>query len=395
MFLSIPHPHYFSHKENREIKQLYWFTVLNGFGIALVYIFEPIYLYRLGFGLPAILLYYVQVYCLYAVLVTLGARFASRFGFKRSILLSNVFYLLYWMALFGVSDHRWLFVVAPMFFALQKSFFWPAYDTLTAMASAETQRGRQIGVLSVLTQLVYIVGPFIGGFVSYKFGFFPLFGLAGSIVIISCWPLFGTREMKWSHKFGFRDLIKFTMKNPTNFFGYWGFAEDLMLMSLWPVVIFTTVHYVLGVGLITTFASLFAAVLMLYIGRVADRQEKPKLIEAGSFFYSITWLFRFLAVSTPGVIVFDVLTKIGKGMVNVPVTALTLETAKSKPGLTLLYATFYEFSLSIGKIFTALLGIVILDFTNNVYIVFFFVGFLTLFYSFLTKEIHTNGSEAK
>jgi hypothetical protein len=57
----------------------------------------------------------------------------------------------------------------------------------------------------------------------------------------------------------------------------------------------------------------------------------------------------------------------------------------------LLYTVFFEFSLAVGKIFTAIFAIIILNFTNNVYLVFALVGFLTLFYSMLTKKIKLDG----
>ncbi len=389
MFLSIPHPHYFSYKTNKEVKEIYWFTVLNGFGLALAYIFEPIYLYHLGFSLPTIMWFYVEVYTFYVALLLFVPRFASHFGLKHAILISNVLYLFYWIALFFIKSHLVFFALAPFFFALQKSFFWPAFNTYTALASSKSQRGRQVGVIYSIVELAYIAGPFIGGLVSQNFGFVALFALAGLTVILSCLPLFWTRDIRAPGGFEAKYLLQFISKNPKNFFGYWGYAEDLMQMSLWPILMYMIVHLYFGVGLITTFASLIACVVMLYIGKLADRNDKHGLIESISFFYGISWIFRFVAVDTISVSIFDTLTKIGKGLINIPIVSLTLETARVQSGkFTLMYATFFEFSLSIGKIFTALAAITILNLTGNVYLVFVLVGFLTFFYSFLTNRVN-------
>lgn len=211
-------------------------------------------------------------------------------------------------------------------------------------------------------------------------------------MILSSIPLFYTREIIIPGEFEARKLLKFVAKNPRNFFGYFGYAEDLMLMSLWPVLMYIIVHQFFGVGLITTFASLVACVLMLYIGKLSDRMEKSRLVGEISFFYALTWLFRFTAINVVTVLIFDTLTKIGKGLINIPIVSLTFETARLRnQAFTLLYTVFFEFSLAVGKIFTAIFAIIILNFTNNVYLVFALVGFLTLFYSMLTKKIKLDG----
>jgi MFS family permease len=394
MFFSIPHPHYFSYKSNKEVKEIYWFTVINGVGLAMAYIFEPIYLYHLEFPLASIMWFYVEVYVLFCLLMSFGAKFAQKFGIKHSILISNFFYLIYWMTLFFIKSHSVLFLVAPLFFALQKSFFWPAFDTLTSLVSNQTERGRQIGVLFVLVELAYIVGPFFGGYISQNFGFFYLFIGAGLLMILSSYPLFLSREIPIIGEFEIKKLIVFVRNNPRNMIGYWGYAEDLMQMSLWPILMFTILHGYFDVGLIMTFASLVACMLMLYLGKLADYKDKSRLIKYISVFYGISWVVRFLAIDTISVIIFDVLTKIGKGLINIPIVSLTFETARLRnSGFTLMYTTFFEFSLALGKIFTGLCAISILNLTNNVYIVFALAGILTFFYSFLTKKIHFHESQ--
>src|SRR3989338_5647526 len=96
-------PHYFSHHLNREVEEVYWHAILNGLALSLFFIFEPIYLYSLGYKLTQILWFYVQVYVWYAILISFGAKFASRFGYKHAILISNFFYILYWGVLFSIS----------------------------------------------------------------------------------------------------------------------------------------------------------------------------------------------------------------------------------------------------------------------------------------------------
>ncbi len=379
-------PHYFSYHLNREVEEVYWHAIVNSLALSLVFIFEPIYLYSLGYSVTQILWYYVQVYVWYTVLISFGAKFASRFGYKHAILVSNFFYVFYWIALFSIKAEPWLFFAAPLLFALQKSFFWPAYDAEVAVATtaAKVQEGREVGVLFSLNQLAFVVGPVVGGLVSHFLGFAALFITAAALMLVSVYPLFKSPEIHSTHQFRFQNLWSVFRNHTSNFFGYWGYAEDLMVQSLWPVYMFTIVASFLNVGLITTIATLIGTVLMLYVGKLADKGDRRRLIRFSSIFYGITWIFRFLGKGTGGVLAFDALTKTGKDMSNVPLMALTFVRAGEKgPDYAIAYSVFYEFSLSIGKILTALAGIAILGSGLSVMFVFALAGILTMFYGLL------------
>jgi MFS family permease len=138
------------------------------------------------------------------------------------------------------------------------------------------------------------------------------------------------------------------------------------------------------VGFLVTVASTVAIVIMLYIGKLVDVKHRLKILQIGSVFYGLTWMFRQFAQSLPIVFVFDALTHTGKAMVNVPLVGLIYKIAgTSTADHAIAYAVFYEFSVAMGKIFTALVAIWILAQTDNIYYVFIFVGAMTMFYGLL------------
>src|SRR3989338_6920287 len=165
------HLRYFTSSVNREVKEIYEYSLVYTLALSLVFIFEPIYLWSLNYSLIDILLFYLQIYVWYAVLISVGARFASRFGYKHSLLVSNVFYVLYWLALFSIKSHPMLFFAAPVIFALQKSWLWPAYDADMSLNSGGRQQGRETGALISMIQMVFVIGPFLGGAIVASFGF--------------------------------------------------------------------------------------------------------------------------------------------------------------------------------------------------------------------------------
>lgn len=377
-------PHYFTYRLNHEVREIYWHGILNSIALSLVFIFEPIYLYSLGYSLTNIMWFYAMVYFWYSVLISFGAKFASNYGYKHSIFISNIFYVAYWLALSLLRASPVLFFVAPILFALQKSWFWPAYDADIALSSVKKQRGREVGVLFSLIQISFIAGPFLGGFISGKFGFTTLFIIASILMLFSAYPLFGSPEVYSRHRFRLKNLFEIIRSRTGNFFGYWGYAEDLMLMSLWPIYIFITVPNFFSVGLISTIATVIGTMLMLYAGRLTDRVDKRKIIRLSSVFYGLTWFVRFLGSGIGSVLALDAITKAGKDILSVPMTALTYERAgEKKADYAIAYSVFYEFSLSVGKILTALAAIAILSSGGSIFAVFAVVGVLTMFYGLL------------
>lgn len=381
-------PHYFSYRLNHEVREVYWHGLLNSIALSLVFIFEPIYLYSLGYSLTEIMWFYAQVYLWYMILISFGAKFASRFGYKHSIFVSNICYVAYWFVLLLLRANPVLFFVAPVLFALQKSWFWPAYDADIALSSVKKQRGREMGALFSLIQISFIAGPFFGGLISDKFGFVPLFIAASFLMLFSAYPLFGSPEVYSRHRFRFKNLLEIIRKRPANFFGYWGYAEDLMLMSLWPIYIFIVVPNFFSVGLVSTIATVIGTMLMLYIGRLTDRSDKRKIIRVSSVFYGLTWFVRFFGQGVGSVLALDTATKAGKDILSVPMTALTYERASEKKGqkkadYAIAYSVFYEFSLSVGKFLTALAAIAILSSGGSMFTIFALVGVLTMFYGLL------------
>lgn len=380
-------PHYFSEELDREVVELYWHTALSNLAVNLTFVFEPIFLYKLGFSLAQVMFFYLLLYTSYAVFIMPVTKIATRLGYKHAIFTSSVLYIIYWIVLYQIKFHPLLFFIAPLLFGLEKSFFWPSYDADVAISAAHAQRGREVGVLFSLIELASIIGPVIGGLLSFQFGFRALFSVSALIMLVSAYPLFRSPEIYTKHQFHFKNFWHLLRRYPYNFFGYWGYAEDLMLMSLWPLFMFLIVPQLFSVGLITTFASLVAVMLMLYLGKLFDGKNRLPLLQIGSVFYGLTWVYRFFATTMGSVVGFDIATRLGKGLVNVPLISTTYGIAGTDgPDHAIAYSVFYEFSLSIGKIFTALAAIWIIGATRSIPLVFMFVGIMTMFYSFIRKK---------
>src|SRR3989344_3638695 len=195
---------YFPSHMKREIKELYISTFVLNFGIMMIQLLEPIYLHTLGYSLNQIVLYFLLVYAIYFFIMPLGAKFARTFGYEHAIVTSTFIFIAYYALFYSIANVPWLFFVAPVLYALQKTFYWPAFNADFARYVVDGEDGREIGGINSLVLLVSIVAPLVAGFILEFWGFAALFIFASILFIASNVPLLTTREIFVPKPFPYR-----------------------------------------------------------------------------------------------------------------------------------------------------------------------------------------------
>lgn len=364
MSLKFRLPSYFANSIRREIGELYASTAIADLSIAIVVLFEPIFLYQvLKLSLGEVLLFFALVYGCYIVFIPFGAKIVSWFGYEHGILFSIPFQILYWLLLFGSEHSIYLVYLAPIALAVEKSLFWPSFHAICSRFARDNQRGREFSVLYAIVNIAHIVGPFIGGLIAEHYGVKASFIVASIIYSASFIPLFSTKEVFIPKIYMFRDTISLYRRYWTKALGYMGFGEEMLVLTVWPIFIYLVIKDYEDTGLLVTVATLIATVLALYIGKVTDSYSKQLLVKVGSFFYFLVWLARLVIVSTWGVFALDSLSRTSKDLVFIPVSTLVYERAESTKIMP--YVVFFEQSLAIGKLIAALLAIVIFSFVGS------------------------------
>lgn len=360
-----PHLHFhlgsfFPHHLTRAIKQLYGSVAILGFAVSAVTVFEPIYLYTLGYSLHAIAGYYLTVYALYVFLLPIGARFAARFGYSRSILLGSSLFIPYYLALFGLAHTPWLFYAAPVLFMLQKIFYWPAFHADFASYSSSGEVGREIGEASLVNTIVSILGPIAGGAVIAGFGFPTLFVVVALLVLLSNIPLLGSRMAATRESFSYAGAWRqvFDAAHWRFFIAYAGYGEETVYMIFWPIFVFSAVAGALRVGVIMTAAGLLTSLVLLYIGKLADARSRPSMVHAASVATAVTSIMRGAVFSAVTFVFGETLYRVSRGGLDLPLITELYSRAKRRGALRTV--TAFEMSLAVGK---AILLAVLFGFT--------------------------------
>lgn len=374
---------------SRNVRELFLASSIVNFGVAMVAIFEPIYLYTVGFSIAHILYFYLAVYGLYLFAVPLGAKFARRFGYEKGILFGTPFLALYYISLYFIPQAELFVPIAVAMFVVHKMFYWPAYHADFARFGKNMERGREVSNLLVLTSFVYVLGPLAGGFIINAWGFHTLFAVATILFLLSNIPLLLTPERFKSVPFSYRDSFKrlFWKENRRNFFGFLGFGEELLVMVIWPVFIFTIIGNFAEIGSLIAAATLVTTAAVLFVGKMVDGNTESRrgVLKVGALFSSATWFLRLLVRAGLGVFLVDALSRITKNVIVVPLMAMTYERA----GETSVMKTviFFEMSLIVGKILAIILALIVLAFDPNSFAALFVIGgLMTLLYTLIKYE---------
>jgi MFS family permease len=382
MSLSFRLPHYFSLHLRRQVKELYVATAISDMAVAAMLIFEPIYLkYELGLSVPWVILFFAGVYAWYIVLIPFGGKFAARFGYKHSMILSVPFQLAYWTCLFFASRYTELLYVATLLYGLQKSFYWPAFHAVVARFANKSQVGREFSVLTAVIQTAHIFGPLVGGFLAARGGGGVLLVVAGCIYSLMIIPLLAHKERGSLTPYKFKDTLNLYRRHTDKALGYFGFGEEFIALGVWPIFIYEVLKGYDGVGVMTTVSSGLAIVISLWMGRLTDQSEKRLLIKRGGLLAAISWFVRPFLLNAGGVLVSDTFGRTAKNAVSIPMCTVTYERAEASDIMP--YMVFFEQSLAIGKLLTALLAALLFATTGSFVLLFILAGILSFLYMLL------------
>lgn len=373
---------YFSKSVGSDVSELYMATGIGNFAIAIVSLFEPIFLYHvLHYTVVEVLLFMAVLYAVYIVAVPFGGKFASLFGYRHSLALSVPFQIFYWLALLASTSYPPTAFLAAAMFGIQKAFYWPGFHSIIARYAQVGQVGRETGAIYAIINLAQIGGPLLGGIVAQYVGIPAAFLLASIIYCFSVIPLLIAKEVFTPKAYSFKQTLELYKNFPKKFLAYLGFGEELVGLAIWPIFIYIVVKDYKDTGLLVATASLFAALLALGLGQLSDEHKKHLLIKLGSLFNSIFWLLRFLGAGFLSVFAFDTASRTAKGTLFVPLCALTYLKAESTHIIP--YAVFFEQSLAIGKLSAALIGALLFSLTGSFMVLFIIAAMYSLLYMYI------------
>ena len=374
---------FLQNKVKSEVKELFAAIWIQNFAVMLITLFVPIYLFELGFPVWKILFFFFLVYLVYFFTIPIGGWLSAKRGYEHTMALAMPVTVVYYLALFGVQySETWLYVAAVLF-AFSKTLYWPPYHAGLSRFGGKEQRGRELSIMFVVGQLTIFAAPLIAGSVLGELSFGWLFFIGSVLLIISVFPLLRTKEKVYGQDVAYKEYYQrfFAKEHRRRFVTYLGLGEELVGMTIWPLLIFSVVGDFLIFGGILTAAMLVSSLLLLFTGRLTDKFPKDKLARVMHGVYFLTWFPKlFIQVSFHAFLT-DSLGQFTRTAAMIPFNAIVYEEAKENyKNRVILGAVLYEMGYIFTKIFVALILMLLAFWTDDLRILMLVGAATTLFY---------------
>jgi len=377
------------HHFDKELSELYISHTIRRFAMAMIIIFEPVYIF-LYFkkSLSAVFLYFGAIALLYGILVPFGAKIMMKLGLKKAMLFSVPFLFFYYFVLWQINFHFlliFLAIILRFFYAL---FYWPAYHTDLARFSKREFRGEQIGTSMVVYNLASVIAPLIGGFLLFKLGFPILFIIVLILLFVSAIPLFFTGEIREvytdSYEKAFKQIFSKKFYKEAIAFAAFGFDQGISFF-IWPIFMFVLAINYESMGLITSGALFLSLILTLYIGKLVDRLSRRRLLRIGSILTAAAWLFKTFIRTPLDAFLAQTIYRFAFTSCNIPYRAIMYDKASEDRGTLDRFIVFREMSHNVGRALVFIILAIIFFFVpvSNMYLIFPLAAIFALFFMLL------------
>lgn len=157
--------HSFFNKKTRVIIAL----TLRTFSAGLITVFIPLYLLESGYSLKMVALFFMAAYLLKIVAHYFIKLVIDSLGVNHMLSSSYIFSILFAVSLYFAQESVvWLAITVPLL-ALMKATYWDARHIELAEIFDKSKMVKQTSLLFILQAIVSVVGPLIGGFVSFYY----------------------------------------------------------------------------------------------------------------------------------------------------------------------------------------------------------------------------------
>lgn len=274
-------------------------SILN-FGLGLVGIFVPVYIFNLTgnfFYLPA----FYALASLTAVLIfVFGASFLARIGVTRLVLFSNLARILNLLLLLLASQNSALVFAAAIFEGLIYPTYWVAYHTIFAARGHDGSYGREIGWMAIFVHAAAALAPLVGGLVVVLFGFPALYGLGMIVVLLSSFPIFFVGDHLGFHPMKPLEVIRGALAKEWRplLVGLSAMRLEIIFTSLFlPLFIFTVLGSYTALGGIATVKLVVGVAVIMTAGSLVDRRGSRRVFPPAAAALSLFWLLLNFARS--------------------------------------------------------------------------------------------------
>jgi hypothetical protein len=289
--------HHFFRVRYTELNEIFAYMSLRSFAIALISIFIPIYLYKMGFTLAELMLFYVSIYVVELLAEYLVANLIKKVGPKHLMALSIPLLITHFAQLLTLNIISWPILSMGITGGLALSLFWQSYHYDFSRSKHREKTSAEIGKLYIVNAVLGASAPFIGGFIATKFNISWVFTTAIILFIIAVAVLFKTKDNNFRR--GTLTLSNIRIREiARDLLAYGGSTIEVSSAGvIWPLFLFLLVKSYESVGAITSAALVVTVVVTYYISKKSDQGKRITYLKIGGLLNGIISIIKAFTAS--------------------------------------------------------------------------------------------------
>lgn len=346
--------HYWRVVDFDELSEIYTTQLLRSLAISLVGIFVPVYLYKIGYSISDISIFFifwaVSRLLLWAYV---SAKIVARFGPKHSMAIAVAIQISYLALILSIESMLWPLWFIGVVGSFAYGLYLMAFEVDFSKIKHTEHGGKEIGYLQIFERFGAVLGPLIGGLIA---GFFdPRYTIAIAIFVLcgSLIPLFLSDEPTRKHQnikiIGFpfkRHIRDFIVTSAFT-------VENNISITIWPLflgafVIINNTYESLGLLVATSTVASFLAVYV--IGKLIDSHKGKLLLNTGAITNAIVHLFRPFVGNISQAFAVNLINEPVTSMYKMPFLKGKYDESDRVPGYRIVYYMISEMSAAIFNI---------------------------------------------
>lgn len=297
--------HFWRYASFGEVAQLYVSRMMTMFALKFVMAFVSVYLYKLGYALAGIALFWALYYFIRMLAVFPTALVLAKIGPKHGVLIANILFAAGLCILLFAETYGAVAVIAwCAMHGLAGTLNNICYRTDFSKVKHDRHAGKEIGFMNIVEKIAAGLSPLIGGAIASLFG--PPWAILFTVIVfmLAALPLLRTPEpVKLNQKItlrGFPWRIMWRSIRASSALGVDVVASSAAWTLFISVVVFAGDgdELYVKIGALASISLGVALVTSYVFGKLVDRKQGLLLLKSSAVANSLLHLVR-PAVSTP------------------------------------------------------------------------------------------------
>ena len=348
--------HYWRTVGFSEMAELYMSRLLRLMAVNMIGGIASIYLYRLGYEVWMILMFFGFYAAARALWSFVSAHVIARVGPKHTNLISNILYLFALIALLQVKDGGIpMIVLFGVLLSLNHSLYIISYHVNFSKVRHVDHMGKELGSMAIFEKIGAGISPLVGGLIAYTFGPETTIWIACLIFFFSSVPLFLSAEPTTT-----RQHITF---RGVNWRQIWhglvasasAGADMAASLSIWMLFLVVIVFQGDGniiyaqVGGLATLTLVASVIFAKLYGSMIDRRGGGQLLLASSIANSVIYLVRPFIGTPVGAVVINIFNEAATSGFRMPFLKGQFDQADNLPGYRIVYMALMDCAACLGE----------------------------------------------